>query len=181
MVKCYAKIFFLSGLFFFFGALYADLNLLEGREAVTVALLLGVFIGLAFSGFVGTFHIMKVRRIAGGKRARDIYSVKQESELRLPMEPDRVFTLLQQYFMQVAHFSVTGADRLGGTISGRSPMVYFRTLGNTVSASVVSDNAGGSLVRISSKPLLPAALTDFGDNLRIVMEMEKYLLGSAQL
>jgi hypothetical protein len=181
MLKCYLKLFFLSGLFFFLGALYADINIMEGQNAVTEALALGAVMGLVISVALGTMHIMRVRRIAPGKRAWDIYSVKQKSELHLPLEPDRAFSLLQQYFTEVAHFNVTGADKIAGTISGRTPLVYFRTLGNSVSADVKADNAGGSLVSITSKPLLPATLTDFGDNLRIVTQIEKYLLASSQL
>jgi hypothetical protein len=181
MLKCYAKIFFLSGIFFFFGALYANVNIMDGREAVGEGAALGAFAGLATAGFVGSFHIIKVRRLASGKRRGDIYSLKQVSELRLPLAPDRVFALLQQYFSEVARFNVTGADKLAGVIAGRTSMAFFKGLGNVVTAEVKSDGAEGSAVTIVSKPLLPAGFTDFGENLKIVMDMERYLLGSAHL
>lgn len=181
MIKYYFKLFFLSWVIFFLGTLYANINIMDGHEAVSEGLMLGALAGLAVSGFVGTFHVRRARKIAGGTRAGDIYSLSQTSEVRLPMDTDRVFSLLQHYFEEVARFNVTGADKIAGTISGRTPMVYFRTLGNSVSAAVKPDGAGGSVVTITSKPFFPAALTDFGDNLKIVMEMEKYLLGSAHI
>jgi hypothetical protein len=181
MLKYYAKLFVMAWIAFFLGALYANLNIMDGREAVTESIVIGAFVGLAVAGLVGTFHIRRARKIAGAEQGEDIYSLSQKRQLRLPMEADKAFTLLQHYFAEVAAFKMTGADKIAGTISGRTPFVYFRTMGNNVSAEVKPDGAGGSVVSIASAPIMPLALTDFGDNLRIVTELKKYLLGSANL
>lgn len=174
MIKCYARLFGLAGFFFFLGTLFSSLNMLGGPDSMLEGLVSSLFFGAAVAAVLGTVHIRKVRKLAGEKREGDIYAPAQARELRLAMEYNRAFALALHYFKEVAGFSVTGSDQTAGRISARTPMIFFRTLGNNVTADLRGVE-GGTLVALRSNPVLPGGLPDYGANLKIVMDAENYL------
>ncbi|OGR44838.1 MAG: hypothetical protein A2X35_05960 [Elusimicrobia bacterium GWA2_61_42] len=179
MIKCYAKLFGLLSFFFFLGTLAANLNMFEGTDSILEGLLSSLFFGAVTAAVIGTMHINRVRALAGGRREGDIYAASQTAEVRLPVDPIRAFHLVSHYFREVARFEVTGSDQIGGRISARTPLVLFKTLGNTVTAELRAQE-GGTLVILSSSPVLTSGIPDYGTTLKIIMDAENFLKAGAR-
>jgi hypothetical protein len=178
MFTCYARIFGLGAFFFFLGTLVANLNMLEGLDSILDGLVVAGLFGAISSAVIGTIHIKRVNKLAGPERKGPIYAASQTSELRLPVDYDKAFNLVSHYFKEVAGLNVTGADPVAGKIAARTPMVMFRSLGNTVTAELRAAE-GETAVILRSSPVLPLGIPDYGATLKLIMDAETYLRGSS--
>lgn len=177
MVKCYARIFFITGALFCLGIFFSDLALMAPREALVNAIASGLLFGVGMSAVMGTLHIVRARKAAGPNRKGDIYAVKQSSELRTSLPYDRLFAVVGHYLSEVAGFTITEKSHEAGVISARSKLT-FRTFGSKVTATLRKDGENATLLTLTSGPLLGTTLADYGENLRIVREAEEFLSAS---
>jgi len=174
MIKCYARIFFITGTLFALGIFFSDLALMATRAALVNAIATGLLFGAGMALIMGTLHIVRARRTAGENKAGDIYSVRQRAELRTALPYERLYAVVSHYLSEVAGFTITEKNHESGVISARSKLT-FRTFGSRVTARLRRDGENATLVTLSSSPLLGTTLADYGENLRIVREAEEFL------
>jgi hypothetical protein len=173
MIKCYARIFSITGVLFFLGMLFSNLLVMAPRQALFTAMADGILFGIVMSLIIGTMHVSKARKAAGTETSGDIYAIRQYRELESALDPDRLFTALTQYLSKSRGFTLTQTDQGAGKLSARTPF-SFMSLGNTVSVSL-EKSPGGTLVKILARPSYPTVLADYGGNLRIANELRDHL------
>lgn len=173
MLKCYARIFSITGTLFFLGMLFADLLVMAPRQALITALADGIMFGLLMALIMGTMQVLKARKAAGEERVADIYSTRQYLEFESALDQERLYTALTHYFKGERGFTIAEADQGAGRISARTPFSFI-SFGNTVSVAL-EKGPRGTLVKILSKPAFPTVLADYGENLRIVLGLRDYL------
>lgn len=174
MIKCYAKIFVVTGLFFFLAELFSDLTILPFREALGRSISTGLFFGGVLTLVMGTFHILKVRKAAGGKADGDIYSVRQERRFEVGLERSKAFTAAENYLGQTRGFSFSLKDPEAGVLEARTPF-NFTTFGNILTVSLSPSEGGKTPVAVTSRPVLFITLADYGDNYTLAKETEEHL------
>jgi hypothetical protein len=174
MLKSYFRIFFWMTLFFFIGTLVANLNMMEGMSSIIEGFVGALLFGVAASAAVGTLNARRARQVAGANAQGDIYSPVQTRKIKLSLPSDRVFHMVSHYFREVARFDVLGGDQLAGSLEARVPASMLRVMGSGIKAEVAKDGEG-SVVTITARPALPAAMADFGKNLKLVLDAENYL------
>ena len=177
MLKCYARIFFITGTLCALGVFFSDLALMTARPALVNAIATGLIFGAGMTLVMGTLHIVKARKTAGDNIKGDIYTVKQRLELRSALPYDRLYSVLTHYFSEVADFTITEKNHESGIISARSRLT-FKTFGSKVTATLRREGDSATLLELVSKPLLGTTLADYGENLRIVREAEDFLRAS---
>jgi hypothetical protein len=177
MLKCYARIFFITGILFCLGIFFSDLSFMAPRAALVNAIASGLIFGAGMALVMGTLHIVRARKTAGENRKGDIYAVKQRAELRTALPYDRLFAVVGHYLGEVAGFTVTEKNHESGVISARSNFT-FRTFGSKITATLRKDGESATLLTLTSSPLLGTTLADYGENLRIVREAEDFLSAS---
>ncbi len=174
MLKCYARIFFITGTLFCLGIFFSDLAIMAPRAALVNAIASGLLFGLGMAVVMGTLHILKARKIAGENRAGDIYAVRQRVELRTALPYDRLYAVVGHYLSEVAGFTITEKNHEAGVIAARSGLT-FKTFGSKVTAMLRKDGENATLLTLTSRPLLGTTLADYGENLKIVREAEDFL------
>ena len=177
MIKLYLKIFFVTGVFFSLWISFAGLGRLATMpqgKALAVSLIFGAIFGLLLSLIMGTLHILKVRKIAGESREGDIYATTQRREIKSALSGDRLFTMLTHYLKEVARFSLTGLPGVSGKLEAVS-RVNLVTFGSRVTITIAQDERGASAINVSCKPRLMTTLVDYGESLKIVSDIARYL------
>lgn len=177
MLKCYARIFLITGTLFCLGIFFSDLAFMTLKPALVEAISSGLLFGLVMTAIMGTLHIVRARKAAGADREGDIYAVRQRAELRTALPYDRLFAVVGHYLSEVAGFTITEKNHEAGVISARSKLT-FRTFGSKVTAALRKDGDSATLVTLSSRPLLGTTLADYGENLKIVREALDFLRAS---
>lgn len=173
MIKCYARIFSITGSLFFLGMLFSNLLVMPPRQALVMALADGILFGVVMSLIIGTMHAARARKAAGTETGGDIYATRQYRELESGLDQDRLFAALTQYLSGNRGFTITQKDQEAGKLTARTPFSFI-SLGNTVSVSL-EKSPGGTLVKILSKPSFPTVLADYGANLRIANGLRDHL------
>lgn len=173
MIKCYARIFSITGSLFFLGMLFANLLVMAPRQALVTALADGLLFGLLMALIMGTTHIVKARKAAGGEPGAGIYSIRQYLEFESVLDQERLYTALTHYLKPDRGFTVTEADQGAGRIKARTAFSFI-SFGNAVSVAL-EKSPRGTLVKILSKPGFPTVLADYGENLRISRGLRDYL------
>ncbi len=174
MIKYYAKVFFFTGILFFVGILVTSLPGMTKRQAVIHALASGLLFGVTLALTVGTVHVLKVRKAAGGDPAADIYATTQSRTFRTALEYERLFTAVTHYLSETAGFTLTEKDYDKGRITALSPFNII-TFGSRITVLLEKNPGGPAEVKIVSRPRLSTILADYGENLRIVAAFEKHL------
>ena len=177
MLKCYARIFLITGTLFCLGIFFSDLAFMTLRPALVNAITSGLLFGLGMTAVMGTLHIIRARKAAGADREGDIYAVRQRAELRTGLPYDRLFAVVGHYFSEVAGFTITEKNHEAGVISARSKLT-FRTFGSKITATLRKDGESATLLTLTSGPLLGTTLADYGENLKIVREALDFLRAS---
>jgi hypothetical protein len=106
-------------------------------------------------------------------------------EERFPVPPDRVYAALEQVAREVGK-TVEGADPATRTVYFNTGLSWSSWTGQNVTAAVIDDQAGGSLVRIDAKlakrGMSSFQLIDWGESRRVAGKVVKALhrhLGTA--
>jgi len=177
MIKCYARIFLITGVLLGLGTFFSDLTMMTARMALVEAISYGLLFGLAAAVLMGTLHVFGARKTAGENREGNIYAVRQSTELRLSLPYDRLFAVVGHYLSEVAGFTITEKNHESGVIYARSRLT-FKTFGCKVTATLRKDGESSTILTLVSRPLVWATLVDYGENLRIVREAEAFLRAS---
>lgn len=179
MIKCYAKIFFITGSLFFLGMLFSNLSIMEFRPALANAVSLGILLGAAMALIMGTMHVVKAREAAAGEGGFDIYSVVQVRRLESTLPYDRLFDAVVHYLKGEGGCAVTGSDHDGGAVYARTPF-NFTTFGSSVTVRLEKRQEGPTLVTITARPASFSILADYGENLKLARGVAAYLKGLQQ-
>ena len=177
MIKCYARIFFITGMLLGLGTFFSDLTMMTAKPAMVEAITYGLLFGITMTAIMGTLHVLGARKAAGANRAGDIYDVRQSAELRLSLPYDRLFAVVGHYLSEVAGFTITDTNHESGVISARSKLT-FKTFGCKITATLRKDAESSTLLTLAARPMVWATLVDYGENLRIVREAEDFLRAS---
>jgi len=178
MLKVYFKVFILMGAIFFFAFLIGNMiSMVEVVTSLETAAIMAVLGGTLLSAIMGTIHIRNARKVAGGPRETDIYSLTQVRQVKAKLPYDRAFSMVEHYFKEVAGYTLTNADHIAGLLEASpasgplpSPTVIF--------ASIRKEGEDAAEITLTVKPLLPGAAIDFGRNLIIAEKADAYLRAS---
>ncbi len=178
MIKYYAKVFAITGLVFFLGMYFSDLNIMPAARAFADAAANAIVFAAALSLIMGTLHVVKARKAAAGETGGDIYAVRQSRSFGSPLGRDRLFAAASGYLRGSLGCVITESDPSAGSLCGRTP-IDLATFGSSVSVSFQGTPEGPTLVTVVSRPFLFFMLADYGENLRISRGLERHLRGLA--
>lgn len=179
MIKCYAKIYFITGSLFFLGMFFSNMSIMEFRPALENAAAVGILLGAAMALIMGTLHVVKARQAAAGESGFDIYSVVQVRRLESALPYDRLFDAVLHYLKGEGGCTVTGSDHDGGAVYARTPFNLV-TFGSSVTVRLEKRQEGPTLVTITAKPVSFSILADYGENLKLARGAAAYLTGLQQ-
>ena len=178
MLKVYLKVFVLMGAIFFFTFLAGNMiSMVEAVTALQTAALMAVLGGTLLSAIMGTVHIRTARKVAGGPRETDIYSLTQVRQVKAKLPYDRAFAMVEHYFKEVAGYKLTNTDHVAGTLEA-SPAAGFLPSPTVILASIQKEGEDASAITLTVKPLLPGVAVDFGRNLLAAEKADAYLRAS---
>jgi hypothetical protein len=144
-----------------------------GLDSILIPLVAGLFAGLALAGY-SEWHCRRLERM--GVDTHNL-SVRPRRRLRLEGGSVEVLAACRAALVALKGRQVKEEDP-GVRFSTRTPMT-FRSFGETVRLTVVSQRDGGCEVELSSAPVLLTTMIDYGKNLENVETVTRAL--AAQL
>lgn len=176
MVKTYLKIFFITGILFFFGVLFSDMTLMPFRDSLIGAVSSGLLFGLTMSAVLGTIQIKRVRSAARGESAPGMYDTAQYREIESRLDDNALFAAVTSYLKGTCGFRITGSDQGAGRIYAQGPFNIW-TFGTSVQVRIEKREGAPALVKIVSAPMLPTLLCDYGENYKVARGLQDHLKG----
>lgn len=176
MLKTYLKIFFITGILFFFGILFADMTLMPFRQALIGAVSSGLLFGLTMAAVLGTIQIRRVRAAARGERVPGMYDTAQYREIESSLGYDALFAAVTSYLKGTCGFRITGSDQAAGRVYAQGPFNIW-TFGISVQVRLEKREGAPTLVKIASAPMLPTLLCDYGENYKVARGLQDHLKG----
>lgn len=179
MIRFYLKVFLFNFvLMSVFAALIVFLR--TGAAPVTLApVQIGVLFGFFMALPAGTLHLLMVKKRAGRTDIADPYSTAQKLEFSVSTPYERLFGLCRQYAAEKAGYAIMSADQAKGLITARTPWTW-KGYGNIFIISFSDIKDGSARVSVSSRPIIPAVLLDYGDNLEHVLRARDYIQTNTQ-
>ena len=115
---------------------------------------------------LGFIHQRSVRKLpfAESKKAIGVHQVRNV-ELSLPY--DETFTLCLRSLNSIEKSRVQRKNRSQGKIVAKTGMTW-KTFGDTISFKLFEVNNEQTQIKVSSKPIVPTTLVDYGTNLENV-------------
>ena len=176
MIKYYVKVFAVTGVVFFLGILFSNLDFMPANRAVGNALGNAIIFAVVLTLVMGTLHVVRARKAAAGETGRDIYAVRQTRSFESRLGRDRLFASASAFLARSLRCKVTGSDPEAGKLSAHTP-IDLATFGSRITVALEGTPEGPTLVTIVARPLLFFMLADYGENLRLSREVEQHLRG----
>lgn len=169
------KIFLISGIPFgaVTGTVYAFLY--DFRSGLISGLCAGLFFGLCVSFILGFLHGRAVKRIAHTESPETL-GVHHIREVALQQPYDTAFALCIESLRMFKRCVIREESRPRGKIIARAG-INWKTWSDIITFDV-NEIAGGTTVRISSRPAARTTLVDFGKNLENVEKISRFLTGT---
>ena len=178
MAGFYLRLFLVNFSAMFAGVAVINLLKMEPSAAFLGALYLAVFFAGFITFIVGPIHVLRSKKIAGAGYGPEIYRTHQSAEFSIGLDYDKLFSLAHRYLKEIAGFEILEADTRTRRITAKSP-ISLKAFGNFITLEFKDTNPILTNLKISSRPRHRLALIDYGENLKIVLDAKKYLLGNS--
>jgi hypothetical protein len=134
--------------------------------------LVGLFCGGCMSLVFGTMHILGVRKVVG-EHAENQLGVRQVRIVKLPLAYSDGFESCIASLKLINKCRIQNRDRLQGVIEARTGMTW-KSLGCAIILAIHKLDDGNTQVTISSRPVWPMTLVDYGSGLENVESIAKF-------
>ena len=178
MTGFYLKLFLVNFTAMFAGAAGCYLFKLEPPAALLAALYPAGLFAVLITFAAGPFHAAASKKIAGAACGAEIYRTRQSAELSIGLDYNELFSLVHRYLKEKAGFEIAEADTRTRRITARSP-ITLKTFGNVIIIEFDNTDPILTKLKILSRPRLSTTMLDYGENLKIVLDIRAYLLQNA--
>jgi hypothetical protein len=137
----------------------------------------GLFGGIFYGGFMslilGSLHIWSVKRISY-RKSKDITNVRHSRNIELQLSYDKAFNLCIESLKIFKKYKIKEENYSYGKIVAITGMTW-KSWGEVISFDVHKTDNNRIQIIISSKPVLPTTLVDYGKNLENVERIVVFL------